>query len=90
VLASASLPARGCARVAVTIAILWYLLTIVPVAVIRDVVAAAIPLWIIAGLTAQILLHMLNALRIRVIARAQGGVARFATSSDGAALTCHR
>ncbi len=60
------------ARVAVTIAILWYLLTIVPVAAIRDAVAAATPLWIIVGLTAQILLRMLNAARIRVIARAQG------------------
>jgi glycosyltransferase 2 family protein len=60
------------ARLAVTAGILWYLLTVVPLAAIRDAVAAANPLFVLAALSAQVLLRMSNAVRIRIIARAQG------------------
>lgn len=60
------------ARITITVGVLWYLLSIVPFAAVLGALATATPILILAGMSAQILLRMLNALRIRTIARSQG------------------
>jgi uncharacterized protein (TIRG00374 family) len=59
-------------RVAVTVGVSWYLLSVVPVGAVLDALGGATPAFVVAGMAAQILVRVLNALRIQVIAHAQG------------------
>jgi hypothetical protein len=56
----------------VTGGIAWYLLSTVPLAGVGHALMRAAVGWVVAGLAAQLLVRMVNALRIRVITRSQG------------------
>ncbi len=60
------------AKGAVTGTVLWYLLRKVPLAGIGNALEAAAPAWVILGIALQIAVRLINALRIRLIARFQG------------------
>ena len=49
----------------------WYLLSKVPLAAISHALKDTAPPWICAGVAVQIVIRIVNALRIRIIARAQ-------------------
>ncbi len=55
----------------------WYLLSKVPLAAIGHALEDTAPAWIGAGVAVQIVLRMVNALRIRIIAYAQGAPLTF-------------
>ena len=56
----------------VTGGIAWYLLSKVPLAGVGNALRGAVPGWAVAGLAIQIGVRIINALRIRIIARSQG------------------
>ncbi len=68
---------RLATRLLVTGAVAWYLLTKVPPAGVGDALRAAAPGWIMTGFVLQIVVRVVNALRIRIIARAQGAPLSF-------------
>jgi uncharacterized protein (TIRG00374 family) len=61
----------------VTGGIAWYLLTKVPLAGVGHVLRVAAPAWLLTGLVLQLIVRIVNALRIRIIARAQGAPLSF-------------
>jgi glycosyltransferase 2 family protein len=53
-------------------AVAWYLLSKVPLAAVGHVLKGTAPAWMGAAIALQIVIRIVNAIRIRIIARAQG------------------
>ncbi len=68
---------RLAARLLVTGGVAWYLFTKVPLAGVGHALRGAAPGWIAAGFVLQLVVRVVNALRIRIIARAQGAPLSF-------------
>jgi len=59
-------------RVFVTLAALWYVARLVPLGPVKTAIAAASVPLILLGCSAQLVVRAVNALRVRIIAKAQG------------------
>jgi len=68
---------RLATKLLVTGGVAWYLLTKVPLTGVGHALRVAAPGWIVAGFVLQIVVRIVNALRIRIIARAQGAPLSF-------------
>jgi uncharacterized protein (TIRG00374 family) len=68
---------RLATKLLVTGGIVWYLLTKVPLVGVGHALRGAALRWIVAGFVLQLIVRIVNAVRIRIIARAQGAPLSF-------------